>query len=412
MTMFILSTALLASLAVVLLTHPLWRRARAKRADSALLMPLREQVRQLQTLHAAGTLDDAGYAQARATLERRLVDAVLEAPGTASATPWPRLRGLTAVVSIFVLSVAVAGYLVLGTPAAIDAPLASLSPRSGGAGHAVTPEKLERMLDDLTQRLKTQPDDAKGWAMLARSNAALGRHEQALPAFKRASELQGNDAQLMADYADTVAMLNGRRVSDEAARLVQRALEIEPDHLKALSLAGTFAFDQGDYTKAIGHWQRMIALAPEHELTRQVVGGVDEARLRLGTPPSAPSASSASVAAKPARVSGTVSLSPLLAGQVRDDDTVFVFARAAEGARMPLAILRKRVRDLPAEFTLDDSQAMSPAARLSSAARVVVGARVSRNGSATPEAGDVQGFSQAVALGASGLRIEMAERVR
>jgi cytochrome c-type biogenesis protein CcmH len=117
------------------------------------------------------------------------------------------------------------------------------------------------------------------------------------------------------------------------------------------------------------------------------------------TPPALPGTS----------VSGTVTLAPALAAKARPDDTLFVFARAAEGPRMPLAILRKQVKDLPFSFTLDDSMAMSTTARLSSTPRVVVGARISARGDATPQPGDLQGYSAPVAPGAAGLKIQIAE---
>jgi cytochrome c-type biogenesis protein CcmH len=90
---------------------------------------------------------------------------------------------------------------------------------------------------------------------------------------------------------------------------------------------------------------------------------------------------------------------------------VFVFARAAQGPRMPLAILRKRVSDLPLQFTLDDSLSMSPAAPLSGAGRVVVGARISKSGQALAQPGDLQGSAPAVEVGASGLTIEINDVV-
>ncbi|MDP1692871.1 MAG: c-type cytochrome biogenesis protein CcmI, partial [Burkholderiaceae bacterium] len=116
-------------------------------------------------------------------------------------------------------------------------------------------------------------------------------------------------------------------------------------------------------------------------------------------------------AAGGASVSGTVTLAPALAAKANPEDTLFVFARAVEGPRMPLAILRKQVKDLPLSFTLDDSLAMTPAARLSSAPRVVVGARISPRGDATAQPGDLQGFSAPVAPGATGLKIQISELV-
>lgn len=117
-------------------------------------------------------------------------------------------------------------------------------------------------------------------------------------------------------------------------------------------------------------------------------------------------------AGAPARVSGTVRLAPSLKDRVAPDDTLFVFARAADdggGPRMPLAILRRQAKDLPLQFTLDDSLSMSPAARLSGATRVVVGARVSRSGNAMPQPGDLQALSVPVAVGTTGLQIEIGE---
>jgi cytochrome c-type biogenesis protein CcmH len=101
-----------------------------------------------------------------------------------------------------------------------------------------------------------------------------------------------------------------------------------------------------------------------------------------------------------------------MAKQAKPEDTVFVFARPAEGARMPLAILRKQVKDLPLQFTLDDSMAMSPANALSGASKVVVGARVSKSGNAMPQPGDLSGQSAPVSVGASGLQIEIREAVK
>jgi cytochrome c-type biogenesis protein CcmH len=158
----------------------------------------------------------------------------------------------------------------------------------------------------------------------------------------------------------------------------------------------------------------MTQVAPGSELVQQIQGGIDEARKRMGGPPSAPAAAQVAPKGTPATgaaVSGVVTLAASLAGKAAPDDTLFVFARAAEGPRMPLAILRKQVKDLPLTFTLDDSMAMSPAARLSLAGRVVVGARVSKRGDATAQPGDLQGLSAPVSPGAGGLKIEIAEVV-
>ena len=118
------------------------------------------------------------------------------------------------------------------------------------------------------------------------------------------------------------------------------------------------------------------------------------------------------MAAAASGIRGRVSLAPALQGRTQPDDTVFVFARPANGSRMPLAILRLQVKDLPASFTLDDSLAMSPAARLSAAGAVVVGARISKSGQALPQPGDLEGLIGPVPVGSAGLNLVIANDVK
>ena len=337
-------------------------------------------------------------------------------------------KGLVAGLVVFVASVTAAGYAWVGNPQALDPTLRSAAAPADAASAptAIAPAQIEAMVQMLETRVTERPDDADGWAMLGRARSLLDRHVQAAPAFKRAMELRPGDANLIADYADALAMASGRSLDGEPARLVEQALKLDPDNLKALSLAGTVAFNGGSYARAITLWERMAALAGPGEGAPQIQAGIDEARRRLAAGPTAtmpaPTAAAAAsvtsvtratgaASAPAAALRGSVSLAPALAARVRADDTLFVFARAAEGPRMPLAILRKQVRDLPLEFVLDDSSAMSPAARLSSSRSVVVGARISRAGDAMPQPGDLQGWSAAVAPGASGLKIVISEVV-
>jgi cytochrome c-type biogenesis protein CcmH len=298
-------------------------------------------------------------------------------------------------------------------------------------GHPTSNAEIEALIGRLNERLKAKPDDAEGWATLARSYAAQSRHAEALPALKRVVELRPRDAQSLADYADGLAVANNRSLDGEPEKLVQQALAIDPANVKALSLAGTAAFNHSDFKAAAALWERAVkASDPAEEFTQQLQGAVNAARERAGLPvaaagPGAPAAPAAP-AAPPAptaggvapagdaqaSVSGRVSLSAAARGQVSPDDTVFIFARAPSGSRMPLALLRKQVRDLPMDFRLDDSLSMSPAARLSGVQQVVVGARVSKSGTAMSGPGDWQVLSDAVPLGTQGLKLEIATPVR
>jgi cytochrome c-type biogenesis protein CcmH len=269
------------------------------------------------------------------------------------------------------------------------------------------------MVDRLAERLKERPDDAEGWAMLGRSYVALGQHEKAVPAFEKATALRPDDAVLLADHADALAVRNGRSLAGEPIQLVQRALKADPRNLKALALAGTEAFDRADYPAAAAYWQRLVdAAPPDSPFVAPAREGLAEARQRGGLPaPKAEASPPMPAAPGGAVLSGTVTLAPALRAKAAPEDTVFVFARAAEGPRMPLAILRRQVKDLPLQFKLDDSLAMSPAARLSGASRVVVGARVSKSGDAMPQPGDLSGQTAPVSVGAQGLTIEISQVV-
>jgi cytochrome c-type biogenesis protein CcmH len=402
----------------VLLTRPLWQRARgAAPADVSGVPALRQQLEQLAALKQSGVLGHEAYDDARQALERRIVNAVVNAPQATRAASSSPSKPLLFGMASFVCAVAVAGYAWLGTPKALSGELAAAAPAptdATGKGHEVTLAQIEGMIDKLVARLKDKPQDPDGWAMLGRSYAMLGRHEQAAPALKQAVALRGNDPLLLADYADALAMVNGRSLDGEPNRLVEQALKIDPNLLKALSLAGTYAFNHQDYKGALKHWEKMLTLAPDTEMAKQIQSDIDEARKLAGgggamvadkRAPDKPAVAAG------ASLSGTVTLAPALAAKANPDDTLFVFARAAEGPRMPLAILRKQVKDLPLTFTLDDSMAMTPATKLSSASRVVVGARISARGDATPQPGDLQGFSAPVSPGATGLKIQIADVV-
>jgi cytochrome c-type biogenesis protein CcmH len=290
---------------------------------------------------------------------------------------------------------------------------AAASPEGGG--HEVGAEQIAAMTEKLAAHLKEQPDDAQGWAMLARSYSVVGRNDDALPAYQKAVALAPDDSRLLADYADALAVKNNRNLEGEPTRLVERALKIDPDNIKALALAGTAAFDRKDYTAAVSNWEKLVRIGPtDPNFVQQVQAGIAEARSLGKLPPAAVGTDAPATVPQVAAggVSGNVSLSPALAAKAGPDDTVFVYARAAEGSRMPLAIVRKQVRDLPFEFKLDDSMAMSPAAKLSGAPKVIVGARVSKTGQAMPSPGDLTGQTAPMAPSGSGLKIVIDEVVK
>lgn len=423
MSLFLILACLVALAALAILLAPLWRSPRAGQESASVneeAHKLRDELRELGKLHAEGALDHKQYTRRKAGLERKLVDIMVDAPAQSSAPARPS-RSLGLALSAFIVIVAAGGYAWVGTPQALTA--AGRTTDAASTEHALNNEQIEQMLDKLVARLKEEPDNAEGWIVLARSYAVMGRHAEALPAFRRAAELRKDDPVLLADYADTLAVTQGRKLDGEPMRLIEQALKLDPDNVKALSLAGTFAFSQKDYAGAIRQWERVLQVAPaDSPLAMQIRSGVDEARqLAQGKVPAAAAPGPAAPAPAPApapaatagatAITGTVSLAPSLAAKASPEDIVFVFARPAEGPRMPLAIVRKQVKDLPFRFELDDSMAMTPQSRLSAFPQVVVGARISKSGRAVPEPGDLEGLSQPVAVGTRNIAIEIRDVV-
>jgi cytochrome c-type biogenesis protein CcmH len=262
------------------------------------------------------------------------------------------------------------------------------------------------MIPALAERVKSEPNNAEGWLLLGRSYTALGRYRDAAIAMRRANDIVPGNAGLLADLADIIAMAQNKRLAGEPARLVQQALDIDPRHAKTLALAGSVAFEAKDYAAARGYWERLVAvLAPDSPMLPSVRTNIAQVTSLEGANKAVAGAAPVSTATPAAAaLTGTVELSPVLAHRVATGDTLFVFARAAEGPRMPLAIVRASAR-LPFAFTLDDSMAMSPQLKLSSFSHVVVGARVSRSGNATPQPGDLIGQSTALPPGTPNVRV-------
>ena len=393
MILFWVLSAVLAAAALVLLVHPLLSRREGQgiSRSAANLSIYRDQLRELEADLAAGTLAGGDYDRARRELETRLLEDVDQPAAAVKAVGG---RRMALVLGIAIPALAVALYFAIGNPGALD-------PRRAADGE-VTAQQIEAMVERLAARLRENPDDADGWKLLGRSHAALGRFADAVNAYAKAAVQAPRDPQLLADFADALAMARGENLQGEPEKLVLRALEIDPRNLKALALAGTAAFERKDYKAATGHWQRMLPLVPpDSKDARAIQSSIDEARALAGTG-----------AAKPAGLRGIVRIAPELKGKIAPDDSLFIFARAADGPPMPLAVMRVRARDLPVSFALDDSMAMAPSMRLSGFQRVVVSARVSKSAGAAPQPGDLQGSSAPVASDAAGVTVVIDTVVR
>jgi cytochrome c-type biogenesis protein CcmH len=393
MTLFWTAGAALAAVALLLLLRPLLfsRAGQALSRRDANVSIHRDQVRELEADLAAGKIAQADYERARAELEARLLEDVA-VPDEAPARRGTRGTAIGLAAAVPILAILV--YVAIGSPAA-------LSPQADP--HAsVSAEQIEAMVQRLAAKMRENPEDADGWKLLGRSYSVLGRFTEAADAYAKAAVRAPRDAQLLADFADALAMARGQSLEGEPEKLVHRALEIDPDNMKALALAGTIAFNRRQFADAAGYWKRMLPhVEPGTEDARIIQGNVNEALQMAGSPVPAEKA-----------LQGTVSLSAKVKDKAAPEDTVFIYARAAEGPQMPLAVQRVKVRDLPAQFTLNDAMAMAPGMALSAHPRVIVTARISKSGQAAPQPGDLQGASQPVANDASAVTVVIDTVVR
>jgi cytochrome c-type biogenesis protein CcmH len=382
MTLFWTVGAALAAVALLLLLRPLLftRPGKALSRRDANVSIHRDQLRELEADVAAGKIAQADYERARAELEARLLEDVAvpdEAPARRGTRPV--LLFLVSVLPVAALGI----YLVTGSPAA-------LSPQADP--HAsVSAEQIETMVERLAAKMRENPEDAEGWKLLGRSYSVLGRFAESADAYAKAAVRAPRDAQLLVDFADALAMARGQSLEGEPEKLVHRALEIDPDNMKALALAGTIEFNRRQFAAAAAYWKRMLPhVEAGSEDARAIQSNIDEAQQLIG---------------EKKALQGSVRLSPALKDKAAPDDTVFIYARAAEGPQMPLAVQRVKVRDLPAKFSLDDAMAMAPGMAISAHPRVIVTARISKSGQAAPQPGDLQGASKPVANDATGVSV-------
>ncbi|MGQ0656565.1 MAG: c-type cytochrome biogenesis protein CcmI [Chromatiales bacterium] len=392
-----LVAAAMVAATVAVVAVPLLR----SRSDAAVdrtrsnLALLRDQLADLDADLARGVLSPEHYRDAREDLERRVLDEANRDTGTSTIAARGSLW-MAAILAALIPAVAVLLYVGVGNPGAL---VAKVQAPAGGA-REVSTEQLEQLVSELAARLERKPDDVEGWEILARSYRAMRRFDDAAKAYERAVRLAPSDPNLLAGYADVLAMRQEGRLSGRPIELIERALAIDPDHLKTLALAGREAFDRQDYTAAIGYWEQLrTRTPPDSSVVPAIEAGIAAARARIGN------AGNVTTPAAPARVSGVITLSPDLTARAAPGDTVYVFARAVGGPPLPLAVLRKQVKDLPLLFTLNDTMAMTPDMKLSRFAEVVVGARVSKSGAATPQSGDLQGISTPVKVGASDVAV-------
>lgn len=398
--MFILIAVALLAFVLFWLLRSMWTpsAAPAPETEAPALRILREQRSDLDEQLSSGQITANAHAHSLDELAQRVLAESALSDNIKAAQP--RKAWAIATASVVTLC-AITLYALLGNPAALD-PAQRIAPAS------VSPMQIDAMVEKLAAKVAANPDDLDGLRMLARSYMVLERFQEASDSFATLAQKQPS-AQAYADWADALASAQGGKLPGPPAKLVEKALALDPNNVKALALAGTIAFDQADFKTAIRYWETMSAqLDPQSEMAQSAKAMLAEARSRGGLPAQSPKpAPSQQTSALQAR--GRISLAASLSQQALSPDaTLFVFARPAAGGP-PLAALRFKASDLPLSFDFSQASLMLPGMPVP--ARIIIGARISSSGNPSAQAGDLQGFSAEVAPDANNLQVSIDARI-
>ena len=422
MILFWTICALLLIVAVLFVVLPLWRSAVNNKQvvrDAANLEIFRDQVDEMGADLRNGLLTQELYDQGERELQARMLDEVKDPSGADAQLTRDPHKLLSLVLAAMIPLLALGVYLKLGNPDAMLPPAmqANVALPEGGS--------LVAVVQELEARVAKDPTDMDSQMLLGRFYAEMKRYPDAVKVYEKLSKTMPGEAQVWADFAGVLAMQSGGNFSGRPTEAISKALQLDPKNPKALALAGSAALVRGDFTATLRYWETLIkVLPPGSEERKMVEGGVKQIRERmaqgnagqpmamLATPGTASAQAHPRAAGGKEGISGRVTLNAALRDKAKPDDLVFVLARAAQGPKMPLAVLRKQVKDLPFDFTLDDSLAMSPQIKLSDFDQVLVVARISTSGNPVAQAGDMEGVSQPLKPGSGGVKLSIDSIVK
>ena len=412
-------TVLMLLIAIGLLVFPLLKaRQHAALAykDSNLKIN-DEKIKELDLDLEEGRIDQLFYKAAREELDRELLidipDVSKDNAGLHYTNAASRHPALALVVSVFVPMLALLLYLDLGMHNATEETFVASQEESTQQPSTQQPS-IEEMTRKLEEKIEKEGGSVEEWIMLGRSHKYLGDNQQAANAFAVALEQDTENAQLMLERAEVLALSNDRVFTEDARALVLKAYELDPENPNALWFIGVAEFQQGNHRQAITHLVKLLPMAGgEEEVMKSIVTivansrqalvdageDVPELEQMLGVEQmkaDAQAAEAVKAASAPAADSATtlsvaVDVSDKVRGQFNESDVVFVYAKAKQGPRMPLAVARLTLAELPATVTLDDNMAMVEGMNLSAFDQLVVSARVTRTGSAIAQSGDYIG---------------------
>ena len=364
----------------------------------------KERLNELKVELEQETITKEEYEQTKEELEQALLNDVEDSSVKSNSASNKSISRFTRYALIFTVPILAVGfYTSLGTPNLIEGgkkQAAAPSGHSAGTKGKNLPS-VEEMVEKLAAKLKENPDNAEGWFMLARSYMSMNRYTEAAEALEKTNKLVPNNPTVMLRYADALTMLSGGRLSGKPFDLIKRAVAIKPDDPTGLWLIGMGYEEQGEYTKAISYWNLLVPLLTDNKSIDEVNNLIRSAKSKAGISLTDNVTQSAvktkTTAATSLKVK--VSIDQSMLKNVSMDDIVFIFAKAISGPPMPLAVVRKQVKDLPLQVTLDDSMAMIPTMKISGFEKVNIIARVSKTGTPKAQSGDLQSKAVVVSPG-------------
>lgn len=408
MTGFYVFAGLLISFALCLLLYPLLRRPDRL---SVQIKQLQADLAAVNALKAQGVLDASALEKSRRELGERCLVAI----DTAAKPRSSALLLAVAFLALLPLTVMML-YSAVGTPRGMSfGPLTATAnaqtpnPAAPSEQAAAPGMDLNKAADGLKARLDSNPEDGEGWQLLGRTYMELQQFEKAAEALGKALPLLPKSADLYTQYGEALGLAARPGLPPaKAEESLDEALKLDPNHQNALWLKGVYRKVNGDATQALKAWEALVVqLTDEGPMKAQLQQQIDILKQELGGAGATPAApevvadTPASSAPAPADTAAAlrvqIAITPELKAKLGDNDTLFVFARAASGPPMPLAVHRGPITELKAgetlEVRLSDADAMTPALKLSMFPQIVVGARVSKSGVANAQSGDFQVLS-------------------
>jgi len=354
----------------------------------------KQRVAELEVELAQGNHDQAAFDALRLELEQNLLQEVDDAP---PAEVKIQQRSLLIPLGMTLLVPLLSGYLYLqlGSSALLDQPRQAASESHPETGHDMA--GIEAQVAALKARLEAEPGNSQGWFTLGRTYLTLQRYQDAYWAFGKVGELVGEHAEIISQQAQALYFLNNHQITAEVQQIIDRALVLDPQDPGTLGLIGIAAYESGQFNRAIDIWQKLISSDRPNVNREGLMQAIEDAKSQLALqggeyrPEPTPTDQKPTVAASAASLKVLVELDSALKSSIAPETIVFVYAQAVSGPKMPLAAARYQVRDLPVLVTLDDSMAMGPMVKLSSAETVQVRATVSFSGTPGAKPGDFQG---------------------